>query len=520
MKKVMLVIRDGWGYSEQGRGNAIMHAKRPFDRNLLETTPQVLLTCHGQEVGLPPGFQGSSEVGHLNMGAGRIVEQEVTRIFKAISDGTLFETPHFLELCRYLETPGACLHFIGLLQDEGVHGHQEHLFLMMRLFAERYPQVPQIIHPIADGRDTPPRSFASFYRQLLTVVRSIPNASIGTIQGRYYAMDRSKKWNLTTYALRAFLLGEGRKITDGLSAVESAYASETTPDGVPMTDEYLRPMIVGQYSGMKPGDVVINFNYRQDRAIQISKAFVESDCPSYAQEAQAVHYFGLTRYYDSFQSYLMEPMSDDASMQNLLGEIVSKAGYRQLRIAETQKFRHVTSFFNGKRTEPYQGEEQIEIPSLFDPASFASHPEMNAEDVTRELLNRLQRDYQLIVVNYANCDMVGHTGDYEAARCAADIVDSNVQRVAEAAVAAGYTVLITADHGNSEEMIDERGEPKTSHSINPVKLHVLSRNVLVRFQRDSGILSDITALILRIMDLQVPQEITSRGFMDAQITLI
>ncbi len=517
MNKVMLIIRDGWGYSEQSEGNAILHAARPFDRYLLASTSGILLACHGEQVGLPPGFQGSSEVGHLNMGAGRIVEQEVTRIFSAMADESLFDSAGFRRIRSQLERPGCRLHLFGLLQDEGVHAHQEHLFQIMRYVGMRFPDLVQIIHPIADGRDTPPRSFISFYHKLLDTCRELRTARIGTVHGRYYGMDRSKNWNLVTLAVRAMIHGEGRRVDDIEAAVREAYQDETTPDHAPMSDEYLKPMIVQNYDGMRPGDVVINFNYRQDRAIQISKSFVDPECPSFDPAAHEIHYYGLTRYYDAFRNYLVEPMSDDASMRNLLGEVVSKAGYRQLRIAETQKFRHVTSFFNGKRTAAYDREDQIEIPSEFDPAVFASHPEMNAGDVTRELLSRLSLGYEFIVVNYANCDMVGHTGDYDAAKAAADIVDANVRETTRKAIEAGYTVLITADHGNSEEMIDARGEPKTSHTINPVKLHVLSENLDVQFRRDHAILSDITALILRILDLPVPDEMVSRGLEETAI---
>ncbi|HPQ39240.1 MAG TPA: 2,3-bisphosphoglycerate-independent phosphoglycerate mutase, partial [bacterium] len=474
MKKVMLIIRDGWGYSDKQEGNAIAQADTPYDDWLNEQPAQVLLACHGPDVGLPEGFQGSSEVGHLNMGAGRIVVQEVTRIFESIRDESIFEFPSFQSIETLLEDGGGALHFVGLLQDEGVHAHQEHLFQLYRKLRDRFPETQVWVHPIADGRDTPPKSFPGFFKQLMDVIGSDPHAGIGSVWGRYYGMDRSRNWKLIEVARDAMISGRGRKTDDIIQAVRDAYASEKTPDNEPMFDEYLKPIIHSDYPGIEAGDVVINFNYRQDRAIQISQAFTEPDCPAYTPECESVHYFGLTRYYNTFSNYLMPPMDDAGAMSNILGEVISEAGFTQLRIAETQKFRHVTSFFNGKSTDPFPGEDQVEVPSEWDPSSFASHPEMNAADVTEELLKRLASGkYGFIAVNYANCDMVGHTGILEAARKGAEAVDRNVERVAGEALRAGYSVIITADHGNSEEMVDGSGEPKTSHTVNPVKMFLL-----------------------------------------------
>lgn len=516
MKKVMLIIRDGWGYSETTKGNAIAQADTPYDDWLNTRPAQVLLSCHGPDVGLPEGFQGSSEVGHLNMGAGRIVVQEVTRIFESIRDASIFEFPAFKTIEKALEKSGTALHFVGLLQDEGVHAHQEHLFQLYRKIRERFPEKRIWVHPIADGRDTPPKSFPRFYKDLMHVIGDDSNAGIGSVWGRYYGMDRSRNWELIAIARDAMMDGTGRKTDDIIESVESAYASDKTPDNEPMFDEYLQPIIHADYPGISPGDVIINFNYRQDRAIQISKAFTETDCPVYRRDCASVHYFGLTRYYNTFKNYLMPPMDDGGGMANILGEIISRAGLRQLRIAETQKFRHVTSFFNGKSTDPFPNEDPVEVPSEWDPSSFASHPEMNAEDVTAELLKRLEsNDYAFIAVNYANCDMVGHTGIFEAAKLGAAIVDRNVERVAKEALRKGYAVIITADHGNSEEMLDADGGTKTSHTINPVKMFLLDREKSYRFSIERSILSGIAPLILRLMDLPIPREMSSRDLADA-----
>ncbi|MBN1355696.1 2,3-bisphosphoglycerate-independent phosphoglycerate mutase [bacterium] len=509
MSNVMLVVRDGWGYSEKTEGNAIYHANKPFDDYLLNHTRQALLSCHGENVGLPPGFQGSSEVGHMNMGAGRIVEQEVTRIFRAIQEGSIFKTRTFQAIEMFLSMDAPALHFFGLLQDEGVHAHQEHLFQLLRHFRPKFKGIKIWIHPIADGRDTPPRSFNKFLDRLLREIRSYEDIEIGTVWGRYYGMDRGKNWNLIDIAYRAMVHGEGEKTDDFKTAVSRAYAEDQTPDGVPMFDEYIKPLVNSGYPGMHPGDIIINFNYRQDRAIQISRAFVDSTCPVYRDISSLVHYYGLTRYYNEFDRNIIPPIEEGGSMQRILGEVLSDSGHSQLRISETQKFRHITSFFNGKLTEPFPGEEQVEIPSRYDPSSFASHPEMNAREVTEELLERLNRGYRFILVNYANCDMVGHTGDFDAARRAAGIVDENVRIVSDRALELGYTVLVTADHGNAEQMLDENGEPKTSHTVNPVKLHLLSRPGAYRFGAREGILSDVAPLILKIMGLPIPAEMTS-----------
>ncbi len=521
MKKVMLIVRDGWGYSTKQNGNAILAAKTPFNDWLETATAKALLSCHGEAVGLPKGFQGSSEVGHLNMGAGRIVEQEVTRIFNAIQNRELFKSPRFDEIRAFLKNKQTSLHFVGLLQDEGVHAHQAHLFELYHALRTDFPDISIWIHPIADGRDTPPRSFLSFYNTLKNIIESDPNTHIGTIWGRYYGMDRSRNWNLIKIATDAMVHGSGLRVDDFEKEVRKAYEIDKTPDNMPMSDEYLKPLISRSYPGIRPGDVVINFNYRQDRAIQISQAFLDPDCPIFSPEHTNIHYYGLTRYYNEFKPFLLSPMDDKGNLKNILGEVLSKHGKRQLRIAETQKFRHVTSFFNGKSTKPFDLEEQVEIPSEWDPSSFASHPEMNAADVTKALLERLSDQYDFILVNYANCDMVGHTGDFEAAKKAVQYVDENVEKTAQMALQNGYYVIVTADHGNSEELLDEKGETKTAHTLNPVKLHLVTPDgeKAFFFKTDKGILSDVAALVLKVMELPIPEEMTSRTLADTLSTI-
>jgi len=510
MKKVILIIRDGWGYSLKNKGNAIANAATPFNDWLLEQEGQVMISCHGEAVGLPAGFQGSSEVGHLNMGAGRIVIQEVTRIFDAIKNKEIFSSEKMKEIDKILRTGKNNIHFMGLLQNEGVHAHQEHLFQLLKYFRNNYPEKNIWIHPIADGRDTPPKSFLQFYNQLIDVIGDDSRTNIGTVCGRYYGMDRSKNWKLISIALEALIKAEGFRTDDFISTVENMYASDKTPDDVPMFDEYLTPIINKEYEGINAGDVVINFNYRQDRAIQISQALTDTDCPIYRKEFSKINYYGLTRYYDQFTNYLMPAMDDSGGLKNILGQVLSEAGKTQLRIAETQKFRHVTSFFNGKSTKPFPGEKQIEIPGTWDPSSFASHPEMNAHDVTAELLSHLNEGFDFIAVNYANCDMVGHTGDYDAAMKGAECVDENVEKIARYALQKNYAVIITADHGNSEEMLDDKGNVKTSHTLNSVKLHLIDSEKKYKLTDNNARLSDITTLILKLMDINIPVEMTSR----------
>lgn len=515
----MLVIRDGWGFSTKESGNAILKAKTPFDDWMNSLSVKTLLDCSGQSVGLPKGFQGSSEVGHLNMGAGRIVEQEVTRIFNSIKSNQLFKSDRFKAILSKLKKKNTSLHLTGLLQDEGVHAHQEHLFALYQTIRTDFPNNAIWIHPIADGRDTPPKSFKTYFSKLEEVIKSDNKTHIGTIWGRYYGMDRSKNWELVKVATDALVNAKGKKTNNFIASVETSYEKDKTPDNAPMFDEYLKPLVHNAYPGMKPGDIIINFNYRQDRAIQLSQAFRDPDCPIFINDKKELHYYGLTRYYNEFDHYLMPPMNDSSGLAHILGDVLSRHNKRQLRLAETQKFRHVTSFFNGKNTTPFPLEDQVEILSQWDPSSFASHPEMNADDVTNELLKRMSNNYDFIVVNYANCDMVGHTGIFDAAVKAVECVDRNVKIAVNNALKNNCFVIVTADHGNSEEMLDEKGNVKTAHTINPVMLHLLTPpDIKVQeFQPSKGILSDIAPLVLSLMSIPVPDEMTSRTLMKALV---
>ncbi|MDD2600491.1 MAG: 2,3-bisphosphoglycerate-independent phosphoglycerate mutase [Kiritimatiellae bacterium] len=515
MRPVVLIIRDGWGLNEVVEANAVAAANTPVIDGLKARNPWTKLACSGEPVGLPDGYQGSSEVGHLNMGAGRIVIQELKRIDDGLTSGELFESDKWRHLIDNWKEHGSTLHFMGLLQDEGVHAHQEHLFKLMRRARQANPAGKIMIHPFLDGRDTPPRSTLEYLARLHTEIEACGNCMIGTIQGRYYAMDRSKNYALTDIAYRCIVQAQGRPASTALAAVEESYARDQTPDKTPMVDEYIPPYVIGGYRGVVDNDSVMHFNYRQDRAIQLTQAFFSDDYPGTRTVRPKIVYLGFTRYWDEFTEYLLGAMGGDGAMDNLLGEVVSKAGLKQLRIAETQKFRHVTSFFNGKSTHPYPNEDQVEVPTRFDAALFASHPEMEAYNVTAELLRRLQNNpYAFVVVNYANCDMVGHTGVFEAARKAVEVVDECIGQLLPRLMELDAHVLITADHGNAEQMKDyQTGMVKTSHTLNPVECIYVANDGVGRKMIPLGKLSDLAPTVLALLGLEIPVEMTAQNLL-------
>lgn len=511
MRPVCLIIRDGWGYSQDPEGNAVLAAGTPNCDRYKSLYPWTLLDCAGEPVGLPDGYQGSSEVGHLNMGAGRIVIQELKRIDDGLSTGELFQVEAWTGLMRQWKAHRSHLHLLGLLQDEGVHAHQEHLFKIMKRARRENPGGTIVIHPFLDGRDTPPRSCLEYLAILNRVMQEVGGCAIGTVMGRYYGMDRSRNWELTDKAYHCIVSCEGRKAADACAAVQKSYAEDRTPDGLEMGDEYIPPHVIGDYDGVRDGDCILHTNYRQDRAIQLSQAFVDEHYSGHLRRRPAVAYVGLTRYWDEFKSFMLGAIDAGGAMNHLLGEVIADSGLRQLRIAETQKFRHVTSFFNGKRTAPYPNEDQVDVPSRFDPATFASHPEMEAYPVTEALLKRLNGNpYAFIALNYANCDMVGHTGDMAAATKAVEIVDECVGRVVSRLLDLDAHVLVTADHGNAEQMIDGRtGMTKTSHTLNPVEIFYVARDSRGRKMVPHGKLSDIAPTVLGLLGLQVPADMTA-----------
>jgi 2,3-bisphosphoglycerate-independent phosphoglycerate mutase len=511
MRPVCIIVRDGWGYNENPEGNAVLAAHTPNVDSYKERYPWCLLDASGEAVGLPDGYQGSSEVGHLNMGAGRVVVQELKRIDDGLATGALFQGDAWEQLVENWRKNNSHFHLLGLLQDEGVHAHQEHLFKIMRRARQQFPEGRIVIHPFLDGRDTPPRSTLEYLAKLEQVMQEVRGCRIGTIMGRYYSMDRSRNWPLTDLAYHCLVTAEGRRAPTPEQAVRESYASDKTPDNVEMFDEYIPSYVIGDYEGIKDGDSILHTNYRQDRAIQLSMAFVDPNYAGFLKAKPIVVYAGLTRYYDEFPNYMLGAMSGSGAMNLLLGEVISRAGLRQLRIAETQKFRHVTSFFNGKATTAYEGEDQIEVKGRFDPATFGSHPEMDAYSVTDELLKLLEDNpYAFIAVNYANGDMVGHTGDATAARRAIEVVDECIGKVVARLLELDAHILITADHGNSEQMVDyQTGMTKTSHTLFPVECIYLSKEAPERTMRPFGKLSDLAPTILALLGLPVPVEMTA-----------
>lgn len=513
MRPVCLIIRDGWGYNENTRANSVLAAKTPVMNTLKEKYPWTLLDAAGEAVGLPEGYMGSSEVGHLNMGAGRIVIQELKRIDDGLRTGEVFEYEKWKTFIKTWKDNASRLHLLILLQDEGVHGHQEHLFKVMRRARQEWPEGEIVIHPFLDGRDTPPRSSLEYLAKLDEVMQEVGGCRIGTAMGRYYAMDRNKTWHLTDEAYACLTEGKGRSATTAEEAVNYCYENDQTPDHTPMTDEYVTPYVINGYKGMRDGDCVMNVNYRQDREIQITMAFIDDAYPGVRAVRPHVAYLGFTQYYDEFTEYLLPSMSEGGSMGHLLGEVVADAGLRQLRIAETQKYRHVTSFINGKATTPYPGEDDVEVKSDIDPATYASEPQMAAYQVTDELLHRLENNpYDLILVNLANCDMVGHTGDPAAAAKAVEVVDECVGRIVSRMLDLDGITLITSDHGNAEQMeYYENGRTKTSHTMFPVDCTYVASDSPGRKMVEHGILSDVAPTLLYLLGLQIPEEMTSKN---------
>ncbi len=511
MRPVCVIIRDGWGINENPKYNAIAAANTKFVDSLKEKYPWSKIETSGEAVGLPAGFQGSSEVGHLNMGAGRIVIQELKRIDEGFQNGSLFQSEKWKEIISNWKNNNSTLHFMGLLQDEGVHAHMNHLFTMMRKARQENSGGQIIIHPFLDGRDTPPRSCEQYIFALNKVIEEIGNCKIGTVMGRFYGMDRAENWDITDEAFNCIVNTKGKSIATIEEAVKTSYKNDKTPDNTEMVDEYILPHIIGDYQGVKDGDSIIHTNYRQDRAIQLTKAFVDDNYPGKLIQKPKVCYAGFTQYYDEFQDFLLGSMSAGGGMKNLLGEVLANAGKKQLRIAETQKFRHVTSFFNGKSTTPYKNEDQMEIKSKIDPATFASHPEMEAYTVTEKLLNILQDNiYDVIIVNYANCDMVGHTGNPESAKKATEVVDECVEKLVTRLLELDAHILITADHGNAELMRNyESGLVQTSHTLFPVECIYVANDAVGKKMLD-GILADISPTVLKLANVKIPKEMTAK----------
>jgi len=503
-RPVMLVILDGWGWREEAADNAIRQAKTPaFDR-LWQAGPHGFLRTCGRDVGLPDGQMGNSEVGHLNIGAGRVVEQDLPRIGDAIASGELARAPVLVDLIKKLKASGGTCHLLGLVSPGGVHSHQDHAVALAKILSQA--GVPAVVHAFTDGRDTPPQSAGDDIKRLIAALPK--SVAIATVCGRYYAMDRDKRWDRVAKAYNAIVEAEGPHFDDAPAVIAAAYADKKF-------DEFIVPATVGDYRGMKDGDGVLCFNFRADRVREILGAMLEKDFSGFPRRrvvrfAAAV---GMTQYSDALDK-LMQTIFPPQPLAHILGEVVADAGRTQLRMAETEKYPHVTYFLNGGREEPYRGEDRIMVPSP-KVATYDLQPEMSAPELTDKAVAAIASGkYDLIVLNYANPDMVGHTGSLPAAIKAVETVDAGLGRIADAIQKSGGALIVTADHGNCEMMRDpETGGPHTAHTLNPVPvLLVGARN---RALVAEGRLADIAPTLLELMELPKPAEMTGASLLRA-----
>jgi len=498
-KRVLLMILDGWGIGKHDKSDVIATVGAPHIEKLTQTYPHAQLLTSGENVGLPDGQMGNSEVGHLNIGAGRVVYQDLVKINIACRDNTILEVPAVKEAFSYARNQGKSVHLMGLVSDGGVHSSMDHLFKLTDV-AKSFGITNTFVHCFMDGRDTDPRSGKGFIAQLESHLAK-STGKIASVIGRFYAMDRDKRWERVKTAYDLLVSGVGKPVTDVVSAMQESY-----DEGV--TDEFIKPIVRVNDSGsavgkLTPGDVVIFFNFRNDRARELTYVLTQKDMPEQGMKTLPLHYCTMTPYDASYEG--LHILFDKDNVSNTLGETVSAAGKQQLRIAETEKYAHVTFFFSGGREETFEGEERLLIPSPKVP-TYDLKPEMSAFEIKDALVGELnKKKFDLVVLNFANGDMVGHTGVYEAISKAVKAVDICVDEVVTTACANGYTVLITADHGNADFALNEDGSPNTAHSLNPVPFIVVDNDVK---QVKNGILADIAPTILSLMGIPVPAAMT------------
>lgn len=505
-KPLALIILDGWGISRQKNGNAISLANTPNMDNLMKKYPWTQISASGEDVGLPPGQMGNSEVGHLNIGAGRIVYQELTRINKDIKEKTFFKNPVILEAARKAKANNGALHLVGLLSDGGVHSHINHLFALLELAkSENVENV--YVHAILDGRDVAPDNAGDYILMLQNKMKELKIGQIATVSGRYYTMDRDNRWERTEKAFNALVKGEGLKAANALHGVEQSYEKDEN-------DEFVRPTVIIDEKGnpiakIEPDDSLVFFNFRPDRARQMTRAITEE---SFTEFSRGLSY--LPPYYVCFtqydEKYNLPIAFSHMELTNTLGDVLDSLAKKQLRIAETEKYAHVTFFFNGGKEEPgvYEKRKLIPSPRI---ATYNLKPEMSAHEVTEELIKEIELGgHDLIVLNYANADMVGHTGVLEAAIKAVETVDECLGKAIEALLNKGGAALITADHGNAENMIDlKKNSPHTAHTSNCTPFIVVSNNKY-KLKKDA-ILADIAPTILEILNIEIPAEMTGKS---------
>lgn len=504
-RKVILIIMDGWGLGKVKSSDAIQNANTPFVSSLYARYPNTTLTTCGEAVGLPEGQMGNSEVGHLNLGAGRIVYQELQRINVAVREGEFSKNKTLLESINYAKQNGKALHLLGLVSNGGVHSHINHLKAILDV-CKQQGLSKVFIHAFTDGRDCDPKSGAGFIFELLEHINETVG-KIATVSGRYFAMDRDNRWERVKLAYDAMVNAVGNTSNNALAAVQTSYEEN-------ITDEFIKPTVIfedGQpVSTIKNGDVAICFNFRTDRCREITKALTQMEFPQQNMRPLQLHYTTMTEYDATFKN--VHIIFDNDNLNNTLGEVLEQNHLNQIRIAETEKYPHVTFFFSGGREKPFEGENRIMVPSP-KVATYDLQPEMSAYGVTDSIVPEIEKkEASFICLNYANADMVGHTGIWQAAIAAVETVDKCVERVVTTALENGYTIFLTADHGNADYMINDDGTPNTAHTLNPVPFFIIDNEW--RGNLKPGKLADLAPMILKFLDLPVPVDMTGNILVD------
>lgn len=496
MKKVLLTILDGFGEAPDGPGNAVKLANTPNIDALRKKYPFGLLEAHGEAVGLTKGAMGGSEVGHFTIGAGRVVPQFLLAINQSISDGSFFEKPELLDAFNHIKKTGKKMHLMGMLSNKGVHSHIDHLFALLD-FAKKEGLEKVYIHITTDGRDVRERSAMQFIDQLQSKIKELGIGKIATIIGRYFSMDRDTNWDRTEKAYNLMTNGEGKKFNSPNEAIDYFYKNDSE-----LTDYYIPQILLDEQGLVEEDDAIIFFNYRTDRTRQITSAFVDPNFSSFKKIKSPVKFVCMGPYSD-----IAPVVFDVPKVENNLGEWLSKNGKKQLRMAETEKFPHVTFFFNSQKKDPYLNEDRLLVNSP-KVSSYDQKPEMSAPELTEKLLDAIQKsEHDLIVVNYANCDLVGHSGSINATIKAVEVVDDAVGKIYKQAMESGYSVILTADHGNADEMLYEDGSTKPSHSLYPVVCMVIDPEKKIENVKNGG-LSDIAPTILELLDIEKSKEMT------------
>ncbi|MDD4353740.1 MAG: 2,3-bisphosphoglycerate-independent phosphoglycerate mutase [Candidatus Nanoarchaeia archaeon] len=492
--KAILVIRDGWGYRKSKIKNAIISANPKFHDYLIKNYPNTLINASGEAVGLPKGFQGNSEVGHLTIGSGRIILQSMEKINKAINSGEFFKNAEFLKAINNAKKNNSTLHIMGLFQTEGVHSHLTHLKALIQM-AKNNGIKNLLIHCFTDGRDAPVNNGIIHLKKIINILKNNNLGSIATITGRYYAMDRDHRWDRTKKAYDNIILGQGKEFSNPLNALKEEYKLKET-------DEFIKPMKMKGYEGVKENDSIIFFNYRTDRPRQLTKAIIEPGFKEFERDKKNIYFTAMTNYYESKYLNYAYP---DIKPENILGQVISENGLSQLRISETEKYAHVTYFINGQIEEPFKGEDRILIPSP-KIATYDLQPEMSAPLIAKELVKNIkEKNYDFIAVNLVNCDMVGHTGKTSAIIQGVKAVDDATNEIVNAGLEKDYAILIIADHGNAE---DQTKKWKTSHTINPVPCILVSKKYNnVKLKKGKG-LKDVAPTVLKLLGIELPKDMT------------